>query len=128
MPPNTLIMYHNGKFYNSYEKDAETFLALGLVKKFTGGKSVPMTGVNIHSLETIIQQLTSLGYTVGVISQMENNSQKIRRLKRDSSGNDRCIRSITQIASPGTYNDGTDKYVYAVRCDTHFDVCIIFII
>jgi len=77
----------------------------------TDGKSVAMTGVNIHSLETILEQLTSKGYTVGVISQMENNSQKNRRLTLDPSGCDRCIRYITQIVSPGTYNDGTEKYV-----------------
>lgn len=82
---------------------------LGL--KYTRGHDE--AGVRVDQLNQYVAKITKAGYTVGIISQLEDTKGKERRLLKDPKSPPHILREITAIETPGTFDDGSEKYIFA---------------
>ena len=92
-----LLLFRMGDFYELFYEDAEraaALLGITLTKRSNQGRSVPMAGVPVHSLQQYMARLVRLGESVAVCEQVgEQEDGKIIR------------REVTQIVTPGTLTD-----------------------
>src|SRR5262252_7962682 len=120
IPPDTLLMFRLGDFYEMFFDDAKEASAL-LNVALTKRNGVPMCGVPYHAAQGYIRRLINAGRRVAVCDQM-NEPQPGRKI---------VDREITQIISAGTiselswlepkranylgavYTDGTFGFAYA---------------
>ena len=93
LPPDTLLLFRLGDFYEMFFEDAlqaAPILNVALTKRNT----VPMCGVPHHAAETYIAKLIKAGKRVAICDQTsEPQPGKI------------VERAVTQIISPGTVSD-----------------------
>ncbi len=93
LPPNTLLLFRLGDFYELFFEDAKLAAEL-LNVALTKRNGMPMCGVPFHAAEGYIGKLIKAGHRVAICDQMsEPQPGKI------------VERQISQIVSPGTIND-----------------------
>lgn len=97
--PDTLVFFRLGDFYEMFFNDAlvaskELEIVLTSRDAGTNNEPVPMCGVPYHAVENYIEKLSSKGYKVAIVEQMEEaNNKKI------------VTREVTKIITPGTNVD-----------------------
>src|SRR3989442_5131955 len=93
LPPDTLLLFRLGDFYEMFFEDAKeaaSILNVALTKR----NGTPMCGVPHHSAEGYIAKLIKAGKRVAICDQItEPQPGKI------------VERQVTQIISPGTVSD-----------------------
>jgi len=93
LPPNTLLLFRLGDFYELFFEDAKLAAEL-LNVALTKRNGMPMCGVPFHAAEGYIGKLIKAGHRVAICDQVsEPQPGKI------------VERQISQIVSPGTIND-----------------------
>jgi DNA mismatch repair protein MutS len=93
IPPDALLLFRVGDFYELYFDDAKTGAEL-LHLALTGRTGVPMAGFPHHAAENQIARLLKLGRKVAICDQMEE-PRPGKLVKRE----------VTQIVSPGAHFD-----------------------
>ena len=97
--PDTIIFFRLGDFYEMFFNDAlvaSKELEIVLTGKDAGAKErVPMCGIPYHSASNYLDILTSKGYRVGIVEQVED--------PKDSKGI--VKREVVRIITPGTVID-----------------------
>ncbi len=91
-PPENLIAYRMGDFYEFFYDDAERIsklLGLTLTKR----GDVPLAGIPHHSGHNYFNNLMNLGETLVIVDQLEDPSTVKGRIVK---------RGVTRILSPGT--------------------------
>ncbi len=93
LPPDTLLLFRLGDFYEMFFEDAKE--AAGILNvALTRRGAVPMCGVPYHAAEGYIARLVKAGKRVAICDQVEEaRPGKIVR------------RELTQVISPGTISD-----------------------
>src|SRR5258708_10909339 len=90
LPPNTLLLFRLGDFYELFFEDAKLAAEL-LNVALTKRNGMPMCGVPFHAAEGYIGKLIKAGHRVAICDQVsEPQPGKI------------VERQISQIVSPGT--------------------------
>jgi DNA mismatch repair protein MutS len=93
LPPDTLLLFRLGDFYEMFledAKDAAALLNLALTKR----NQIPMCGIPYHAAENYLRRLIKAGRRVAICDQVsEPQPGKI------------VEREITHIVSPGTISD-----------------------
>ena len=93
LPPDTLLLFRLGDFYEMFfddAKEASPILNVALTKR----NLTPMCGMPYHAAETYIAELIKAGKRVAICDQIsEPQAGKIVQ------------RQVTQIISPGTISD-----------------------
>ncbi len=93
LPPDTLLLFRLGDFYEMFFDDAKT--AAGLLNvALTKRNQVPMCGVPYHAAEGYIRRLIKAGKRVAICDQI-GEPQKGQLVQRE----------VTHIVSPGTVAD-----------------------
>jgi DNA mismatch repair protein MutS len=90
LPPNTLLLFRLGDFYELFHADAEIgakILGITLTKR----NDYPMAGIPFHAAENYLAKLLAAGRKVAIVDQLEE-AQPGKLVKR----------SLTRILSPGT--------------------------
>ncbi len=93
LPPDTLLLFRLGDFYEMFfddAKDASAILNVALTKRNT----VPMCGIPYHALDGYLRRLIKAGRRVAICDQV-SEPQKGQIVQRE----------VTQIVSPGTVSD-----------------------
>ena len=93
LPPQTLLFYRLGDFYEMFFEDAReaaSILNVALTKRHT----TPMCGVPYHSAEGYIAKLIKAGKRIAICEQT-SDAQPGKIVQRE----------VTQIISPGTVSD-----------------------
>ncbi|QJC32006.1 DNA mismatch repair protein MutS [Enterobacteriaceae endosymbiont of Donacia versicolorea] len=99
--PNILLFYRLGDFYEMFYDDAKKaskLLNIVLTKRGKlNGKSIPMAGIPVNSVENYLLKLVKLGESVAICEQIKekNTLYKKKILKR----------KIVRIITPGTISD-----------------------
>ncbi len=93
IPPDALLLFRVGDFYELYFDDAKAGAEL-LHLALTGRTGVPMAGFPHHAAESQIARLLKLGRKVAICDQMEE-PRPGKLVKRE----------VTQIVSPGAHFD-----------------------
>jgi len=100
---DALIFFRLGDFYELFFEDAKIAsreLSLVLTGKSAGQEErVPMCGVPYHAAKTYIKKLIEKGYKVALVEQLEEASAAKGLVQRD----------VTQIYTPGSFVEATDK-------------------
>lgn len=94
IPPDTLLLFRLGDFYEMFfddAKQASTLLNVALTKR----NGVPMCGVPYHAAQGYIRKLINAGRRVAVCDQM-SEPQRGRKI---------VDREVTQIISAGTVSE-----------------------
>ncbi len=94
IPPDALLLFRLGDFYEMFFDDAKTVAAL-LNLTLTSRNGVPMCGIPHHAADNYIGKLLKHGRKIAVCDQIET-PQPGKLVNRD----------ITQILSPGAHFDG----------------------
>lgn len=107
LPPNSILLFRLGDFYEMFFEDAKEASAI-LNVALTKRGDVPMCGVPHHSASSYIQKLIEAGKKVAICEQVGEVQQG--KLVR---------RELSQIISPGTLDDSsldarTNNYLAAV--------------
>ena len=97
--PDTLVFFRLGDFYEMFFNDAlvaskELEITLTSRDAGTNNERVPMCGVPYHAVQTYIEKLSSKGYKIAIVDQMEEASNKKI-----------VTREVTKIITPGTNVD-----------------------
>src|SRR3954453_2329666 len=93
LPPDTLLLFRLGDFYEMFFDDAKE--AAGLLNvALTKRNQVPMCGVPFHAAEGYIRRLIKAGKRVAICDQV-GEPQKGQIVQRE----------VTHIVSPGTISD-----------------------
>src|ERR1700741_5212125 len=95
IPPDTLLLFRLGDFYELFfedAKEASVLLNVALTKR----NEVPMCGVPYHAAQTYISKLIKAGRRVAICDQT-SEPQPGKIVSRD----------VTQIISPGTVSELT---------------------
>ncbi len=90
LPPNTLLLFRLGDFYEMFFEDAETgarLLGITLTKR----QDYPMAGIPFHAADNYVGKLLAAGKKVAICDQQE--AAQPGKLVR---------RQLTRILSPGT--------------------------
>ncbi len=90
LPPNTLLLFRLGDFYEMFFEDAEAgarLLGITLTKR----QDYPMAGIPFHAADNYVGKLLAAGRKVAICDQQET-AQPGRLVKRQ----------LTRILSPGT--------------------------
>ena len=99
--PDTLVLYRLGDFYELFFNDAlvaSKELDIVLTGRDAGMKDrVPMCGVPHHAVEGYLDKLTSKGYKVAIVEQVED--------PKDAKGIVR--REVVRVITPGTITEGS---------------------
>lgn len=109
LPPNTLLLFRLGDFYEMFEADAEEGAAL-LGITLTQRNGQPMAGIPYHAADNYIQKVLRAGRKVAICDQVE--TPKPGQLVK---------RSLTRILSPGTtledqqIDSASHRFVVAVN-------------
>src|SRR5471030_1089276 len=93
LPPDTLLLFRLGDFYEMFFEDAQTgaqLLNVALTKRGV----VPMCGIPFHAMNGYISRLLKAGRKVAICDQVEE-ARPGQLVKRE----------VTQILSPGTHFD-----------------------
>ncbi len=99
LPPNTLLLFRLGDFYEMFNEDAaEAARRLGIT--LTRRQGTPMAGIPCHAADAYIQKLLSAGKKVAVCDQVEQ--PRPGHLVK---------RALTRILTPGTILD--DRHIEA---------------
>ncbi|HTS16212.1 MAG TPA: DNA mismatch repair protein MutS [Verrucomicrobiae bacterium] len=93
IPPDALLMFRLGDFYEMFLDDAKTASQL-LNLALTSRNGMPMCGIPYHAAETYIGKLLRQGRKVAICDQLE-----------DAKPGKLVNRDVTQILSPGTHFD-----------------------
>lgn len=97
--PDTIIFFRLGDFYEMFFNDAlvaSKELEIVLTGKDAGStERVPMCGIPYHSASTYLDILTSKGYRVGIVEQVEDPKDAKGIVKRE----------VVRIITPGTVID-----------------------
>jgi DNA mismatch repair protein MutS len=100
---DTLIFFRLGDFYELFFEDAKIAsreLSLVLTGKSAGQEErVPMCGIPYHASKSYIKKLIEKGYKVGIVEQLEEASAAKGLVQRE----------ITQIYTPGSFVESTEK-------------------
>src|SRR5436309_12467025 len=94
LPPDTLLLFRLGDFYEMFfddAKEASGILNVALTKRNT----VPMCGVPYHAAQNYIAKLIKAGKRVAICDQLTEPQPGRKIVERD----------ITQIISAGTVSD-----------------------
>ncbi len=94
-PPENLIAYRMGDFYEFFYNDAERISKL-LGITLTKRGEVPLAGIPHHSGHNYFNNLMNLGETLVIVDQLEDPATVKGRIVK---------RGITRIISPGTIMD-----------------------
>ena len=94
IPPDTLLLFRLGDFYEMFFEDAKEASAL-LNVALTNRNGVPMCGVPCHAAPGYIRRLINAGRRVAVCDQMSE----------PQSGRKIVDREVTQIISAGTVSE-----------------------
>src|SRR6266850_3176756 len=94
IPPDTLLLFRLGDFYEMFFEDAKEASAL-LNVALTNRNGVPMCGVPYHAAQGYIRRLIKAGRRVAVCDQM-SEPQRGRKI---------VDREVTQIISAGTVSE-----------------------
>lgn len=115
--PDTIIFFRLGDFYEMFFNDAlvaSKELEIVLTGKDAGSEErVPMCGVPYHSVASYLDILTSKGYKVGIVEQVEDPRLAKGIVKRE----------IVRIITPGTIIDEVsldahdNNYILSVSID-----------
>lgn len=118
--PDTLILFRLGDFYELFFEDAKIasrVLQLTLTGKSAGVEErVPMCGVPYHAISSYIDKLIAKGYRVGIVEQLENQTQSKGIVERD----------VVQIITPGANIDVKVKDNNYIGCLDVTDNCYVF--
>ena len=97
LPPNTILFYQVGTFFETFEEDAKKIsqaLSIRLTSReasgYAGGR-VPLAGVPAHSLQEHLATLLRKGHSVAVAEQRPHPAKPKQ-----------FTREVTQILTPGT--------------------------
>lgn len=97
--PDTILFFHIGDFYETFESDAELVsreLDIVLTSRSKNGEyRVPLAGVPHHAGEGYIARLVAKGYKVAVCDQLEDAKKAKGLVKRD----------VVRVITPGTVID-----------------------
>jgi DNA mismatch repair protein MutS len=93
IPPDALLLFRLGDFYEMFFDDAKTGSQL-LNLALTNRNGVPMCGIPHHAAETYIGKLLRQGRKVAICDQLE-----------EATPGKLVNRDVTQILSPGTHFD-----------------------
>ncbi len=93
LPPDTLLLFRLGDFYEMFFEDAKVASAI-LNVALTRRGQVPMCGVPFHAAEGYIAKLVKAGKRVAVCDQV-GDAQPGKIVRRE----------LTQVISPGTVSD-----------------------
>lgn len=111
LPPETILFFRLGDFYEMFFEDAKTAASI-LNVALTQRNGMPMCGIPFHAAESYTRKLIQAGLRVAVCDQVsEPQPGKIVQ------------REITQIISPGTVSDvlmlesGRNNFMAAIHAD-----------
>jgi DNA mismatch repair protein MutS len=97
LPPNTILFYQVGTFFETFEEDAKRIsqaLSIRLTSReaadYPGGR-VPLAGVPGHALQEHLATLLRKGYSVAVAEQRPHPTKPKQ-----------FTREVTQVLTPGT--------------------------
>lgn len=97
--PDAIVFFRIGDFYEMFFEDAyiaSRELEIALTGKDAGYKErVPMCGIPFHAYSGYAEKLTSKGYKVAIVEQVEDPSQAKGLVKRD----------VVKIITPGTITE-----------------------
>ncbi len=108
LPPDTLLLFRLGDFYEMFFEDAQIASSL-LNVALTRRGDIPMCGVPFHAAKSYIAKLIAAGKRVALCDQVGEVQQG--KLVR---------REVTQVLSPGTLDDigleaSRNNYIAALR-------------
>jgi DNA mismatch repair protein MutS len=109
LPPDALLLFRLGDFYEMFFEDAQLgaqLLNVALTKRGV----VPMCGIPYHAASTYLARLLKAGRKVAICDQMEE-ARPGRLVKRE----------VTQVLSPGTHFD--ERMLVAERNNFLAAVC-----
>ena len=90
LPPNTLLLFRLGDFYEMFDEDAKLGAALlGITLTHRNGQ--PMAGIPYHAADNYLQKALRAGHKVAICDQVE--TPKPGQLVK---------RALTRILTPGT--------------------------
>lgn len=99
--PDTLVLYRLGDFYELFFNDAlvaSKELDIVLTGRDAGMKDrVPMCGVPHHAVDGYLDKLTSKGYKVAIVEQVEDPSEAKGIVRRE----------VVRVITPGTITEGS---------------------
>ena len=99
--PDTLVLYRLGDFYELFFNDAivaSKELDIVLTGRDAGMKDrVPMCGVPYHAIDSYLDRLTSKGYKVAIVEQVEDPKEAKGIVKRE----------VIRVITPGTITEGS---------------------
>lgn len=101
LPPDALLLFRLGDFYELFFEDAQLGAQL-LNVALTKRGIIPMCGIPYHAANTYIARLLKAGKKVAICDQME-----------DARPGQLVKREVTQVLSPGTHLD--DRLLNAER-------------
>ena len=91
LPPDTILLFRMGDFYELFFDDAKTAAPVMDVV-LTARAGVPMCGVPYHAVQTYVARLLDGGFKVAIAEQMEDPKTAKGLVKRD----------VIQVITPGT--------------------------
>ena len=101
---DTIIFYRLGDFYEMFFEDAITAsreLEITLTGRECGqAERAPMCGVPYHAVQTYIEKLSSKGYKIAIVDQMEEASNKkiVDKLGNDAINNPLSVKRANAVA------------------------------
>src|ERR1700741_2096215 len=108
-PPNTLVFYRMGDFYELFYDDARRASKLIDITLTSRGQSagepIPMAGVPYHSVDTYLARLVRKGESVAICEQIGDPSKAKGPVDRQ----------VVRVVTPGTV---TDEALLDERRDT----------
>ncbi len=115
--PDSLVLFQNGDFYQSYCEVAEEVARVAevtLTQRENSTGTYPMAGIPVDSAASYVETLLDAGYRVAVAEQVED--------AEEASG--LVDRAVTRVVTPGTVVDdelldaGTANYVACVAASS----------
>lgn len=94
LPPDAVLMFRLGDFYELFFEDAAKIAPI-LEVVLTSRAGMPMCGIPYHALEAYLPKLLDAGLKVAIAEQMEDPKLAKGIVKRE----------ITRIITPGTLSD-----------------------
>ena len=120
-PPDALLFFRMGDFYELFFADAEAAAAaLDIALSHRGehgGMPIPMCGVPHHAAETYLARLIRRGFRVAIVEQMEDPKARTGKLP--------IKREVVRVITPGTITEealleaGRPNLLIALAWDTN---------
>jgi hypothetical protein len=109
-PPNTLVFYRMGDFYELFFEDAEKasrLMGVTLTQRgSSNGNPIKMAGVPFHSVEQYLARLIKLGESVAICEQIGDPATSKGPVER----------KVVRVVTPGTLTDSDLLPEKAERC------------